>query len=64
MLRPLIQAAAALQQVQLVDSTLESTRVFWRARVGATEAEQLDPRPFLAVIAARAQPTTVKESTE
>lgn len=61
MLRALTTAAAVLQQVQLVDSTLETTRVFWRARAGATEAEQLDPRPFLAVMADR---TTAKESAD
>ena len=47
----MIPLALALYQSQLVDSTLESTRVFWRARAGASETQQLDPRPFAVVLA-------------
>lgn len=37
---------------QLVDSELESTRVFWRMKYGgASEAQALDPRPFSEVVA-------------
>lgn len=36
---------------QLVDSDLETTRVFWRLKSGATEAQAKDPRSFNLVLA-------------
>lgn len=40
---------------QLVDSTVETTRVFWRTKFfNATSAEAADPRPFAVVLAERA----------
>jgi hypothetical protein len=38
-------------QNQLVDSDLETTRMFWRLKSGATEAQAKDPRPFNLVLA-------------
>jgi hypothetical protein len=50
----MLQIAFALQLTQMLDSTLESTRRFWRAEFyGATEAEQRDPRPWAEVLAER-----------
>ena len=42
--------AGFFQQLQLVDSSVEATRVFWRTRAGASEEEALDPRPFSDVL--------------
>lgn len=39
---------------QLVDSTLATTREFWRTKYGATPEEAADPRPFAEVLAERA----------
>jgi hypothetical protein len=36
-----------------VDSRLESTRVYWRLKLGASQAEAVDPRPFADVIKTR-----------
>lgn len=39
---------------QLVDSELESTRVFWRKKYfDATDEEAADPRPFIEVLGER-----------
>lgn len=40
--------------LQLVDSSLETTRLYWRREFfDATEAEAADPRPFAQVLADR-----------
>gem|GEM_PF-6578543 len=40
---------------QLVDSPVQTTRVFWRTKFfNATSAEAADPRPFAVVFAERA----------
>lgn len=52
-LKPIIARHAARMSGQLVDSTLETTRVYWRERAGATPAEARDPRPFAVVVAER-----------
>jgi hypothetical protein len=50
----MLEYAFMLQLLQLVDSSLESTRRFWRAKFfHATEAEQIDPRPLSEVLAER-----------
>lgn len=33
-----------------VDSTIETTRIFWRERAGASAEEARDPRPFTEVL--------------
>jgi len=39
---------------QMLDSSLETPRVYWRQKFfGATEAEAHDPRPFAEVVAER-----------
>jgi hypothetical protein len=55
-LLPIFVAVRAAQTTQMVDSSLESTRVFWRQKYfNATEAEARDPRPFAQVLAERAE---------
>lgn len=40
--------------VQMVDSTLETTRIYWRETYfAATPEEARDPRPFAEVVAER-----------
>jgi len=41
---------------QCVDADIESTRVYWRLKLGASQAEAVDPRPFVDVIKARPEP--------
>ena len=54
-MKQLIELAFINQCSQLVDSQLETTRVFWRKKYfNATDAESLDPRPFADVLAERA----------
>ena len=54
-MRALFDSVFALQLKQMVDSSLETTRVFWRQKYfNATEAEAFDPRPFAVVLEGRA----------
>lgn len=54
MLRSLIHNQTTRYASQLIDSDLETTRVFWRKKYfGATEAEASDPRPWAGVVAGR-----------
>lgn len=46
---------ASLMARQMVDSSLSTTREFWRMKMGATTEEASDPRPFLEVIRARSE---------
>ena len=47
----ILEGLMIVMERQLVDSTLESTRVFWRKEFfGATEEEARDPRPFAEVL--------------
>lgn len=62
-LNPIIASHADRMANQLVDSTLESTRLFWRAKMGATDQEARDPRPFCDVLAERQQPSTPTDVT-
>lgn len=41
---------------QLVDSSLSSTREFWRKTMGATDAEAVDPRPFAVALSSHQSP--------
>lgn len=52
-LGPLIEHHARRMADQLVDSDVTATRRFWRLRLGATQAEADDPRPFDVVMAGR-----------
>ena len=46
--------ALPFMALQLVDSSLLTTREFWRKKFfGATDDEARDPRPFREVVAAR-----------
>ena len=49
-MKKLMSEHYALMARQLVDSNLASTREFWRIKIGCTESEALDPRPFNDVI--------------
>ncbi|WP_156459686.1 hypothetical protein [Brevundimonas sp. Root1279] len=53
-LRPLLESHVGLMANQLVDSSLETTRLYWRKKSGATPLEAADPRPFAVVLAERA----------
>lgn len=49
--------ALDFQLMQLPDSALLETRVFWRTKFfNATEAEANDPRPFAEVLKEREKP--------
>lgn len=43
--------ALEIHRTTQVDSSLESTRIFWRERYGATPEQARDPRPFAEVLA-------------
>ena len=45
----LLAGHAEFMAQQLVDSALETTRVFWRLRRGATAEQASDPRPWREV---------------
>ena len=48
----LIGGHAYVMAHQMIDSTLETTRVFWRKKFfGATDEQAKDPRPFAEVLA-------------
>lgn len=50
----MLSIAFAIQASQLVDSALESTRIFWRKKYfNASDAEARDPRPFHIVLSER-----------
>lgn len=51
-MREIIEHHASRMAVQLVNSKLESTRVFWRLKLGMTEAEAYDPAPVTCPAAA------------
>lgn len=54
-MRPALELAAALQLGQMVDSSVATTRAFWRTKFfQASPAEAADPRPFAAVLQDRA----------
>lgn len=52
----MLNTALAIHMVMNVDSTNETTRIFWREKAGASADEARDPRPFAEVIRTR-QPT-------
>jgi len=49
----LMQRALDRVVTDCVDSRLESTRVYWRLKLGASQAEAVDPRSFVDVIKTR-----------
>ena len=49
----LMQRALDRLVTDCVDSRLESTRVYWRLKLGGSQAEAVDPRPFADVIKTR-----------
>jgi len=49
-LGPLVGLSLSLFATQLPDSALETTRVFWRKKFGATDDQAYDPRPWMEVI--------------
>ena len=50
-LTPVLQFALAQIETSCMDSTLESTRVFWRRRAGYPEDVVMDPRPLAEIMA-------------
>lgn len=54
MTTPVLQGHFNRMTSQLVDSEIETTRVYWRKTYfGATDEEASDPRPFEEVMKAR-----------
>lgn len=50
----MIQQHLVLMTMQLVDSLVLSTRIYWRRKFfAATDAEANDPRPFRVVLSER-----------
>jgi hypothetical protein len=47
----LFAAIGLMQAAQLVDSTLPTTRQFWRAKLGYPDLVCRDPRPLADIIA-------------
>ena len=52
----MIKLAMALHVASHVDSKLDSTRIFWREKLGATPEQARDPRPFAEVMKDTSQP--------
>lgn len=46
----MLNPALALQANQLVDSKLETTRIFWRKKLGFSDEIAHDPRPLMEVL--------------
>lgn len=46
----MLQFALALHVASHVDSALETTRIYWREKLGATPGQARDPRPFAEVM--------------
>lgn len=46
----MIPTALAIHMMVNVDSTIETTRIFWREKAGASADEARDPRPFDEVL--------------
>jgi hypothetical protein len=53
-LGPIVDLAFTLHASSGVNSALESTRIYWREKLGMSPEEARDPRPFSEVLTARA----------
>ena len=51
---PAFSFALTLHAASGVNSSLESTRIYWREKLGMSAAEARDPRPLTEVLAGRA----------
>lgn len=54
----MIDAHLLFMALQLVDSSIGTTRVFWRRKVGLPEDVVNDPRPLAEIAASRKEPST------
>lgn len=53
----MFRLALQIQIATMVDSKLETTRVFWRKKFyNATDEQAYDPRPFLDVLSDKPEP--------
>lgn len=46
----MLEAALSMQSLQLVDSTVSTTRFYWRKEWGLTDEIAADPRPLKEIL--------------